>query len=197
MHPRTEKLDDRARTAPPGFTLIELVLVIAVVGILAVLTYPRVDFTQFQMDSGARVMRTTLQNAQRLAITRQFDMVVSFNLAAHRIPVLEDRNNNNAADADERVTWRSFDDSVHFAVPPAGLDRGVPSSPVAGSGVIELDGMPSVVFRRDGAAGTELDVYLASKRARSKDYRAVHLVRATSGTEWYRYIDSECKKASL
>lgn len=172
-------------------------LVIAVVGILAMLAFPKVNFTQFQMDSGARVVRTTLQNAQRLAITRQFDMVVSFDLATHRIRVLEDRNNNNVVDADERITWRSFDDSVHFANPPAAFGGGVPSSPVTGPGVVEMDGMPSVVFRRDGAASTELDIYLASKRARSNDYRGVHLVRATSRTEWFRYIDGKWKRASL
>jgi hypothetical protein len=60
-----------------------------------------------------------------------------------------------------------------------------------------MDGMPSVVFRRDGAASTELDIYLASKRARSNDYRGVHLVRATSRTEWFRYIDGKWKRASL
>lgn len=183
--------------APRGFTLIELMLVIAVVGILAMLAFPKVNFTQFQMDSGARVVRTTLQNAQRLAVTRQFDMVVSFDLATHRIRVLEDQNNNNAADADEHLTWRSFDDSVHFAKPPAGFDGGSPASPVAGPGVVDIDGMPSVIFRRDGAASTELDIYLASKRERSNDYRGVHLVRATSRTEWFRYIDGKWKKGSL
>lgn len=172
-------------------------LVIAVVGILAMLAYPRVDFTQFQMDSGARVVRTTLQNAQRLAVTRQFDVVVSFDLATHRMRVLEDHNNNNAVDAGERVTWRSFDDSVHFATPPAGFDGVAPSSPIAGPNVVDIDGMPSVVFRRDGAASTALDIYLASKRARSKDYRGIHLVRATSRTEWFRYIDGNWKRASL
>jgi prepilin-type N-terminal cleavage/methylation domain-containing protein len=182
---------------PRGFTLIELMLVIAVVGILAMLAYPRVNFTQFQMDSGARVVRTTLQNAQRLAITRQFDVVVSFDLATHRMRVLEDRNNNNAMDADEHVSWRAFDDSIHFALPPAGFDGVAPSSPVAGPNLIDIDGLPSVVFRRDGAASTELDIYLASKRARSNDYRGVHLVRATARTEWFRYIDGKWKEASL
>lgn len=186
-----------ARRAAAGFTIIELMLVIAVVGILAMLAYPKVNFTQFQMDSGARVVRSTLQTAQRLAVTRQYDMVVSFDLATHRMRVLEDRNNNNVADSGERITWRAFDDSIHFATPPAALDGGTASAAVTGPGVIELEGMPSVIFRRDGAASTEMDVYLASKRARSNDYRGVHLVRATSRTEWFRYIDGKWKKASL
>jgi prepilin-type N-terminal cleavage/methylation domain-containing protein len=184
------------RTAA-GFTIIELMLVIAVVGILAMLAYPKVNFTQFQMDSGARVVRSTLQTAQRLAVTRQYDMVVSFDLATHRMRVLEDRNNDNVADAGERITWRAFDDSIHFATPPAALDGGVAPAAVTGPGVIELDGMPSVIFRRDGAASTELDIYLSSRRAQSNDYRGVHLVRATSRTEWFRYIDGKWKQASL
>jgi len=184
------------RPTSGGFTLIELMLVIGVVGILAMLAFPKVDFTRYRMDSGARVVRTTLQNAQRLAVTRQFDIVVSFDLAAHRMRVLEDRNDNGVVDAGERVTWRSFDDSVHFATPPAGFDGTVPPSPVSGSGIVEVDGMPSVIFRRNGAASTELDVYLASKRARSSDYRGVHLVRATSRTGWFRYVGGAWKMAS-
>jgi Tfp pilus assembly protein FimT len=172
-------------------------LVVAVVGILALLAFPKVNFTQFQVDSGARVVRITLQNAQRLAVTRQFDMVVSFDVDAHRMRVLEDRNNNNVADDGERVTWRSFDDSVHFAVPPESLDGALASAAVDGDGVATIDGMPSVVFRRDGAASSALDVYVTSKRAQSNDYRGVHVVRATGRTEWFRYIDATWKKASL
>lgn len=194
---RPRSSDDLAPPVPRGFTIIELMLVITLVGIMALLAYPKVNFTQFQMDSGARVVRSTLQDAQRLAVTRQFDVVVSFNLDTHRMRVLEDHNNNNTADDSEHVVWRSFDDSVHFATPPAGFDGGAPSSPVAGPGVTDIDGMPSVIFRRNGAASTELDIYLASKRARSNDYRGVHLVRATSRTEWFRYIDGAWTRGSL
>lgn len=172
-------------------------LVLAVVGILALLAFPKVNFTQFQVDSGARVVRITLQSAQRLAITRQFDVVVSFDVDTHRMRVLEDRNNNNLADAGEHVTWRAFDDSVHFATPPEALDGATASAAVDGDGITTIDAMPSVIFRRNGAASSDLDVYITSKRARNNDYRGVHVVRATGRTEWFRYIDDSWKKASL
>lgn len=70
MHTRASERDDRARTAPPGFTLIELVLVTAVVGILAMLAYPKVDVTQFQMDSGARVVPIVRLTARSTSLRR-------------------------------------------------------------------------------------------------------------------------------
>ena len=100
----------------------------AIVGIFATLAYPRVNFTQFQVDSGARTVRVALQNAERLAVTRQYDVVVSFDANNKRVRILEDGNNNNAVDAGERVTYAPLEDGVHFKKPPAGL-----SGPVSGA----------------------------------------------------------------
>jgi prepilin-type N-terminal cleavage/methylation domain-containing protein len=179
-----------------GFSAVELLIVCAIVGIFATLAYPRVNFTQFQVDSGARTVRVALQNAERLAVTRQYDVVVSFDVTNKRLRILEDGNNNDAVDNGERVTYAALEDGVHFKTPPAGLSGPV-SSAVIGSNLKTVDGMPTIVFRRDGAASTDLEVYLASSKELANDWRAIQVVQSTGRTDWYRYLNNLWKAGSI
>jgi prepilin-type N-terminal cleavage/methylation domain-containing protein len=179
-----------------GFSAVELLIVCAIVGIFATLAYPRVNFTQFQVDSGARTVRVALQNAERLAVTRQYDVVVSFDVTNKRVRILEDGNNNDVVDNGERVTYAALEDGVHFKQPPAGLSGPVASA-VSGSNIKTVDGMPTVVFRRDGAASTDLEVYLASSKELANDWRAIQVVQSTGRTDWYRYTNNLWKAGSI
>src|SRR6478735_5355115 len=49
----TNRVTARRSAFRGGFSAIELLIVCAIVGIFATLAYPRVNFTQFQVDSGA------------------------------------------------------------------------------------------------------------------------------------------------
>ena len=179
-----------------GFSAVELLIVCAIVGIFATLAYPRVNFTQFQVDSGARTVRVSLQNAERLAVTRQYDVVVSFDVPNKRIRVVEDGNNNDVVDNGERVTYAALEDGVHFKTPPAGLSGPV-AGPVIGSNLKNVDGMPTIVFRRDGAASSDLEIYLASSKELPNDWRAIQVVQATGRTDWYRYLNNLWKAGSI
>jgi prepilin-type N-terminal cleavage/methylation domain-containing protein len=179
-----------------GFSAIELLIVCAIVGIFATLAYPRVNFTQFQVDSGARTVRVVLQNAERLAVTRQYDVVVSFDVVNRRLRILEDGNNNDLVDNNERVTYAALENGVHFKIPPAGLSGPVAGS-VIGSNLKMVDGMPTIVFRRDGAASTDLEVYLASSKELANDWRAIQVVQSTGRTDWYRYLNNLWKAGSI
>ena len=179
-----------------GFSAVELLIVCAIVGIFATLAYPRVNFTQFQVDSGARTVRVSLQNAERLAVTRQYDVVVSFDVPNKRIRIVEDGNNNDIVDNGERVTYAALEDGVHFKTPPAGLSGPV-AGPIIGSNLKTVDGMPTVVFRRDGAASSDLEIYLASSKELPNDWRAIQVVQATGRTDWYRYLNNLWKAGSI
>jgi len=148
------------------------------------------------VDSGARTVRVALQNAERLAVTRQFDVVVSFDVAGKRMRILEDGNNNDAVDNGERITYAALEDGVHCKIPPAGRSGPV-TSPIFGSNIKTIDGMPSIVFRRDGAASTDLEVYLASSKELANDWRAIQVVQSTGRTDWYRYLNSLWKAGSI
>src|ERR1700710_1716969 len=80
----------------PAFTLAELIIVVVIAGMMITLAIPRIDTTKFKADAIAQIVRTTLQSAQRQAITRQHDMVVSFDTSGERIRVLWDANNDGA-----------------------------------------------------------------------------------------------------
>jgi prepilin-type N-terminal cleavage/methylation domain-containing protein len=196
VRPVARRVTAIGRFVRQGFTVLELLIVIAIIAIIATLAYPKVNFQQFQVDAGARLVRLVLQNAQRVAVTRQYDVVVSFDVDNRRIRVLEDNNNNDAVDGTERVTWRNLEDSVHFVAPATGINGPV-AAPISGSNVKTIDGMPSVVFRRDGAASSDFEVYLTSKRAKPNDTRGVQVIQSTGRTDWYRYINSKWKQGSL
>jgi prepilin-type N-terminal cleavage/methylation domain-containing protein len=183
-------------SAKRGFSAVELLIVCAIVGIFATLAYPRVNFTQFQVDSGARTIRVALQNAERLAVTRQYDVVVSFDQSNKRVRILEDGNNNDVVDGGERVTYAALEDGVHFKTPPAGLSGPV-SAAVIGSNLKIVDGMSTIVFRRDGAASSDLEVYLASSKELPNDWRAIQVIQSTGRTDWYRYLAGLWKAGSI
>jgi prepilin-type N-terminal cleavage/methylation domain-containing protein len=179
-----------------AFTVIELVFVVVIIGIIALFAYPRVNFTQFQVDAAARSVRMTLQNAQRLAVTRQYDVVVSFDEANGRVRVFEDNNNNNAVDGGERVTNLTLEDGAHFLMPPTGVNGPVGGA-INGAALTTIDGMPSIIFRRDGAGSSDLEVYLTSKRNLPNDFRGITVVQSTGRTDWYKYIGAVWKAGNL
>lgn len=183
-------------TPRAGFTVIELMIVLVIIGIVATFAYPKVNFTQFRVDAAARTIRISLQNAERLAVTRQSDVIVSFDTVRSRVRVLEDNNDNAAVDVGEHVIWTLLEDSVHFAIPPVGVSGAVGSG-IDGGDVRVIDGMPSVTFHCDGAASTDLQVYVTSKRAMSDDYRCVEVTQSTGHTSWWRYLNGQWRQASL
>lgn len=178
-----------------AFTLIELLTVVAMIAVIATFALPKVNVVQYQMDAAVRTVRGTLQIAQRTAITRQFDVVVSFDTARGMVRVHEDKNNDAVVQADERTVWKSLDDRVRFATPPAGL-HGAASAGVDGTTTTE-DGMPAVIFRRDGTASEPVDIYLGSQRAAPNDYRGVELMQSTGRVDWFRYLSGAWKRGSL
>lgn len=187
----------RSRHRPNrAFTVIELMIVIAIIGIVAAFAYPKVNFTQFRVDAAARTVRVALQNAERLAVTRQYDVVVSFDTVNSRIRILEDNNNNATIDAGEHVIYAPLEDSVHFSVPPTGISGSV-GGPINGGTIKTVDGMPTLIFHRDGAASSDADIYITSKRASSDDYRCVRVIQSTGRTLWWRYLNGTWEQASL
>lgn len=197
MHQRHSQCRDRdPNRRASGYTLIELMIVLAIVAIIALFAYPRVNFTQFQVDAAARGVRMTLQNAQRLAVTRQFDVVVSIDQAHGKVRVLEDNNNNGAIDGGERVTWFTLEDGAQFVTPPSGVNGPVGSA-IVGSSITTINGLPSIIFRRDGAGSTDLELYISSQRQQPNDFRGVTVIQSTGRTDWYKYIGATWKPGNL
>jgi hypothetical protein len=148
------------------------------------------------MDAAARTTHAAVQQAQRLALTRQFDVIVSFDRATRRVRIAEDANNDGAIAPDERVRWRALEDSARFEDPPQAVNGGGAVA-IDGDNLRPVDGMASITFRRSGSASSELEVYLGSKRGDSDDYRAVQVSRATGRVEWFKYVGGQWRPGGL
>jgi prepilin-type N-terminal cleavage/methylation domain-containing protein len=179
-----------------GMTLIELMTVIAVLGILSGIAITRLNTVGFKMDAAARTTHAAVQQAQRLALTRQFDVIVSFDRSTRRLRIAEDANNDGSIAPDERVRWRAVEDSARFEDPPSAVDGGAASA-IDGDNLRDVDGMPSIIFRRSGSASSDLEVYLGSKRGDADDYRAVQVTRATGRVEWFKYVDGQWRPGGI
>jgi prepilin-type N-terminal cleavage/methylation domain-containing protein len=183
-------------TSRRGVTLIEMMIVVVLLSLVSALALPKLNIAQFRTDNSVRALRSTLQTAQRLAITRQYDVIVSFDTLNQRIRTVEDLNNNYAADAGERVSWIPMDQGVRFAVPANGLTGSVSTS-VVGTNVMSINSMPSVVFLRSGSASSSVEVYLTAPGNEGSEWRAVRVTQSTGRTVWYRWLLTAWDKASV
>ncbi len=179
-----------------AFTLIELLIVVTIVGILAALALPRIRAAQFDADAGMRTVQSALQQAQRFAIVRQTDVMVSFDTAGKRIRVVYDVNNNHQYDPGEKVYWKPLDAGDRFVTPPFGVQM-TAGAPIVGSNLATRDNYPTVYYHRDGAVSSELELYLSSYRTNTTDERALHIRQATGRVQFYRFNGSTWIGAGL
>lgn len=174
-----------------GFTLIEILMVLAVIGIVAAVALPRMNLTGQRVSGSVRSVSSLVSRAQRLAVTNQFNVNMLFDISGNAIRLHEDDDNDNQIDANERVRRYPLGDGVTFG------QGGAPARP-NGTGPVTFTrtqgGVPEVIFRRDGSASESGTIYLTSPNAqaagRLTDARAIEIVRATGRAEWYRYTGS-------
>jgi prepilin-type N-terminal cleavage/methylation domain-containing protein len=171
-----------------GFTIIELLMVIAIISIVTAWALPKFSIARYRADAAGRLVRTLLQTGQRNAITRQSNVVASFDLAQNRVRLIQDLNNNNTLDAGEMVQYRPLAEGAKFTTPSwAGVNGTTPTTPVTGAGLVTISSLPSAIFRRDGSASTDLEIYVTTRDAVKVEYRAVMVTASTGRTEMYKW----------
>jgi Tfp pilus assembly protein FimT len=169
--------------------MVELMSVLVIVGIMAAIAAPRLDLSHYRVESAMQALGSTLLVAQRAAVVKQHDVVVSFDAAARMVHVHEDADNDARVDAGEYVKYRPLDAGV-------ALGRGGAPAFRIGAGPVSFTrvqaGRPAVTFHRNGTASEEGGVYLTSTRAarsggHAADARVIIVDRATGRPTWYNY----------
>lgn len=179
-----------------GFTLVELMMVLVIIGVLVAFAAPKVDVQRYRIEGTVRSVGTTLMAAQQQAVGGQHDVVVAFDLGANALRVHDDRNNDGIVDVGERVRAVPLGEAVAFgrgSAPAASVGEG-PVTFVRQSG-----GSPAVTFHRSGSASEAGGVYLTSRRALTtggypSDSRLVLVERSTGRASWLRYRDGSWRR---
>jgi prepilin-type N-terminal cleavage/methylation domain-containing protein len=186
------------RLGRQGFTFIEILIVVIILGMLAAFAAPRIDVTRFKVESAMQGVGITLLAVERQAITQQGNIIVMFDQPNQSMRIHEDKNGNGLQDAGERVRAVPLGEQIVFG-------RGAAPAMPIGAGPITftkmIGGFPALVFHRDGSASEAGGFYLTSLRAvkysggYAQDARAILLDRATGRASWYRYGTSQWVKA--
>ena len=61
-----------------GFTLLELMVVMVIIGILSGIAFIKLDPRRNQADAGIGVVKTVMQQAMRNSVQRQYNIIISF-----------------------------------------------------------------------------------------------------------------------
>jgi prepilin-type N-terminal cleavage/methylation domain-containing protein len=170
-----------------GFSLAEVIFVVVVVGILTSMVTPLFSPGRWRTDSAVQELALTLNAAQRLAVLRQHDLVVTFELDDHRIRLHKDGDNDGIEDPGEEVSVQALPETVGFGLGTApALPHGAgPVSFASGSGD------PRLTFHRNGSASDSGVVYVrpeyGSMAANAEAVRALTVERATGEVRCYSY----------
>jgi prepilin-type N-terminal cleavage/methylation domain-containing protein len=177
-----------------GVTMVEMLIVLVLIGILTMMAMPRLDATVFRMRAATQSLGSALLAAQRTAVARQHDVVITFELAQNRIRIHQDANNDGVVDDGEGVRVVPLEDGAVFG-------RGHAPSYQGHTGTISLTNgaSPALTFKRDGSASQEVVFYITSTRAaagegRPSDSRVFIISRATGRTSWLQPRGSEWRR---
>ena len=170
-----------------GVTLLELLVVIVMIGILSAVAMSKLDWKRYQADAAGRGMMGELSSTQRVALSLQSNMRITFPDST-RMMILEDANNDGNAGGGERVRYVVLDNNFYFGKASA------PSVPAPEDGST----FSTMTFHRDGSADKSATLYIHGPGADAacKHCRAVAISRATGRVVWYSYASGSWKRAN-
>lgn len=170
-----------------GFTIAEMVLVLVIVGVLTGIMTPLFSPGRWRADSAVQELSMGLNGAQRLAVLRQHDVVVTFVLSDREVVIHQDANNDGTRDQGEDIRTIQLPETVGFGSGGAPLLRHL-AGPVS-FGTSGSD--PTLTFHRNGSASASGIVYLrpleGSLSASPESVRALTVERATGEIRCYSY----------
>lgn len=187
---------NRTRVAR-GFSVVELLLVVTLMGILAAFAMPKMRVESSQVDTAVRTVGMSILVAQREASSRQHNVLLVFDTTAHTVNTIWDKNNNMAIDYAEKTRPFLLPERVVLGRP-----SGVAALGTATDGVpitLKSGTKPMLVLQRNGSVDRSVTFYFTTKQsmagASSKEVRALVIARATARPEWYAWTGTAWRHA--
>ncbi len=171
----------------PAFTLVEILMVLALIGIVSGWAISRFSAASYKMDSNIRMLQNVMIGAQQTAITRNMNVQVMFDATNSRVRTLLDADNSGTASNSETVTYRGLD-GANFLTPPTTID-GAAEFYMTGPGVIETGNPKQRAIRiaPNGALSGDVVVYLGTVAGREMDFRGLAITGATARTSFWSH----------
>ncbi len=176
-----------------GFSMIEMLTTLIIMGIVALMAVPKMDLSHMKSDAALRQVTTFFVQAQRTALTKQYNVIVSIDVSGNRLRFIEDRNNSSLYDAGDRMYWMALEPGTMFAPTPITLDG--MGGTVTFLRPKTVDGYPSVIFKRNGASSSDGVVFFTSKATDPGSLRAIEITQSTGRTDPYKYTGSSWVRA--
>jgi len=160
-----------------GYSLVEAILVLALIAIIGGITVPRFDTAQPAVDGAVLSLNAVLMTVQRTAMLRQHDVRVVFQAADRSLLIHRDADNDGAVSTGEDSYVEELPDGVAFGRAGAPALRGGSEDITFRDGP---EGEPELVFHRNGSASEEGIFHLThASGGDASSTRAVEIFRST------------------
>lgn len=179
--PETQRIGDAA-----GFTVVDMAMTVAVLGVVLGFGISIVDTTVWKLDTSASQVAQRTRMARSLAVLRQHDVIVSFDVTEKALFVHEDADNDGVRDDGERRIRYSLEKGISYTRGAAPAYGGFSSG-----GVTFTDSR--ITFRRNGSTSEEGAIYVG-RGSDDERPKAVIVRRATGYTEILKYDGSDWVK---
>ncbi len=177
---------ENAKVPSPGFSLVELIYVMLILGILAGMAIPLLDVDKFRLNAGVNSLASELMAAQRGAVLKGHNVVVAMDQAGNRLRVHNDANNDGIIQSSEFWKVVQLGEGVTFGL-SGGPKLSEAEAPFA---FLKKQGTyPAVTFHRNGSASERGILYLTGigGGARAENDRALEIIRSTAKVKCWSY----------
>jgi prepilin-type N-terminal cleavage/methylation domain-containing protein len=183
-------------TRRPGYTIIEVALVLVLIAIMSAMAVPKISFLRYRQDANGRLVQKTLLAAQQTSMRGNTNVLFVVDYANARMRIVKDTNANGAFDASEFSTTQALDEGAKFAIPTTTVD-GATAYYATGPGISTTSAGPTITFYQNGSASGDAYIYVGVSSGRTDALRAIQFEGATGRSHLWRYLGGAWRRDSL